>query len=149
MTLCKNKRSNIYRLLSTGATLAANKKTLHYKTIFQSTGVSIVKINSSFSLTERHQFDQTCPPSAPRCCRTLKLRLANNHICSFQDFSRCCCCCCVSWSACDHAAQLVARTNPHRYLVLLQRAHDYPTPVPTTVTSSKKHARLTCRATLP
>ena len=34
-----------------------------------------------------HQFDQTCPPPAARCYRTIKLRLATQYrICSLHDF---------------------------------------------------------------
>ena len=50
---------------------------------------------------------------------------------------------------CGHAARRVARTKPHRYLVLLQTTHECPTPVPTTVTSSRKHADIMLRAFAP
>ena len=73
----------------------------------------------------------------------------NTQTLSLRDFSRCCCCCCLPWSACGHAVRLDAiRTKPHRFLVLLQTAHDYPTPVSCHYPAAECTPLLCC-ATLP
>ena len=69
----------------------------------------------------------------------------NSQVCSPRDFSRCCCCCCLSWSACGHAARLVAiRTKPHRFRYCCRQPTITPRPLPATAnfSSSRMHAAI-------
>ena len=76
----------------------------------------------------------------------------NTQICSLRDFSRCCCCCCLSWSACGHAARLVAiRAKPHRFQYCCRQPTITPRPFLATANfpAAEECTRLLCRVALP
>ena len=75
----------------------------------------------------------------------------NTHICSLRDFSRCCCCRCVSWSACGHAARLVAiQTKPHHFRYCCRQPTITPHPFPVNANlPAAECTRLLFRVALP
>ena len=122
------------------------------KKYFRSTGVTIVKTNPWSIPTKTPPMTNRPVPHArdmlPDQKRTDR---RNTQTWSLRDFSRCCCCCCLPWSACGHAARLIARrTKPHRFRYCCRQPTITPRPFPATANfPAAECTRLLCCATLP
>ena len=125
-----NESQMIHRLLSTVSPPWPQIHThLRPKKIISNDRCIHRKIKSTIHSYEITPYDQTCPPRPamfPGLAYSSGWR--NTQICSL----------------------VATRTKPHRYLVLLQTAHDYPTPVSChRYSQAAECTRLLCRATLP
>ena len=81
-------------------------------------------------------------PSAPQCCRTMNNARADEPPSSAPSMTPLLLLLLIVIECARPCRSTVARTKPHRYLVLQQTTHVTPRPFPTTITGSRKLAAI-------